>query len=608
MSNNDASRIVAGSLPGNTAWGAFRLGVRSSLEHPGMAAVFFVTTLLQGFLQGVLVWALRDVLRKFGANHSVTTLALSLSALLIFGIWSLRAVSTFIGEIVSARLAHTVEVSAMQQVIQKLLGLSVRFYDKNSQGDLVMASYFDLKGVRMVTLDVGNVVLFGSRILGLAVVAWLMSPKLALIGLLAVPIGAIPAHWFGRQITAAAKQEREAVRSLYESFLEVSSGIRVIKVNVAEARVLDKAKHIGHELFVHVVRQATSKGFARLLMESVSGLGLVLVLTIGGRDVGRGTLDWQSLLSLLVAVMAVYSPVLGLLQVYSTMTTVIPNLDRVDRIVHATPEIADRPNPMPLLEAPRTITLDHVSFAYEGQQVLHDISATVHRGETIGIVGPSGAGKSTLLALLLRFYDPTGGGVLFDGVDLRDIRHADLMHRCAIVLQEPFLFIDSVVNNIRWAQPDATMDEVIAAAKSANIHDDIMALEEGYDTVLGRRKDARGVSVGQKQRICIAASLLKNAPILFLDEATSNLDSVSERAVQGAIERLMQGRTTFVVAHRLSTLRNVDRIMVLERGRLVAFAPHDELLETSPTYQRLWYYQTGAELEQPESLIERVEA
>jgi subfamily B ATP-binding cassette protein MsbA len=605
---SDAERLVAGTKSGNTAWDAFRLGIRSSLSHPLMASQFFVATVLQGLLQGVLVYVLRDVLRKFGGQHNVTTSALTVAALIILGIWVLRSVSTFVGEVVSARLAHTVEVSAMQQVIAKLLSLSVRFFDKNSQGDLVMASYFDLKGVRMVTLDVGNVVLFSSRLIGLAVVAWMMSPKLAVIGLLAVPIGALPAHWFGRQITEAAKLERDAVRSLYESFLEVSSGIRVIKVGRAEPRVLDKAHHIAHELFRHVLRQAFSKGFARFLMEAVSGVGLVLVLTIGSRDVGQGTLDWQSLLSLLVAVMAVYTPVLGLLQVYSTMRSILPNLDRVDRIVHATPDIADRPNAKALTGAPKVIAFDHVSFAYDGQQVLHDVTATFHRGETIGIVGPSGAGKSTLLSLLLRFYDPTGGRVLFDGVDLRDIKHADLMGQCAIVLQEPFLFIDTVVNNIRWANPSATMDDVVAAAKAANIHDDIMGLEEGYETVLGRRKDARGVSVGQKQRICIAASLLKNAPILFLDEATSNLDSVSERSVQGAIERLMEGRTTFVVAHRLTTLRNVDRIMVMEQGRLVALAPHEELIVTSPTYQRLWQYQNSSDADLAEQIAERVEA
>ena len=300
---NDIARIVGDQPPPSTVFGALKLGLRSSLAHPGLAGVFFAATLSQGFLQGLLVWALRDVLRRFGASHSVTTLALAVAALVILGLWILRSLSTYLGEVISARLAHKVEIASMEQVIQKLLTLSVRFFDKSSQGDLVMASYFDLKGVRAVTLDVGNVVLYSSRLLGLCVVAWLMSPKLAVIGLLAVPLGALPAYWLGHQITQAARQERDAVMSLYESFLEVTSGIRVIKVSIGESRVLQKAQHIGHALYEHVVRQANSRGMARLLMESVSGLGLIAVLTIGGRDVGNGTLDWQSLLSLLVAVM-----------------------------------------------------------------------------------------------------------------------------------------------------------------------------------------------------------------------------------------------------------------------------------------------------------------
>ncbi|HEX3157931.1 MAG TPA: ATP-binding cassette domain-containing protein, partial [Gemmatimonadaceae bacterium] len=177
-------------------------------------------------------------------------------------------------------------------------------------------------------------------------------------------------------------------------------------------------------------------------------------------------------------------------------------------------------------------------------------------------------------------------------VDLRDIRYADLMDRCAIVLQEPFVITDTIANNIRIARPDASMDEVIAAAQAANIHDEIMQMEGGYETLLGRAETGRGISVGQKQRICIAAALLKNAPLLFLDEATSNLDSVSERTVQHAVERLMDGRTTFMVAHRLSTLRRADRILVFDEGALVGFGTHDALLADCETYQRLWSHQS----------------
>ena len=209
-------------------------------------------------------------------------------------------------------------------------------------------------------------------------------------------------------------------------------------------------------------------------------------------------------------------------------------------------------------------------------------------------MGPSGAGKSTLVALMLRLYAPTAGRVLYDGIDLRELCHADLLDQCALVPQEPFVFVDTIANNIRFARPGAGMAEVMQAARDANVHDEIMMMESGYETMMGRHRLARGVSTGQKQRICIAAALLKNSPILFLDEATSNLDSVSERSVQTAVERLMQGRTSFVIAHRLSTLRAADRILVLDGGRLVGLDSHEALLRGCPTYEQLWRSQVGA--------------
>ena len=433
-----------------------------------------------------------------------------------------------------------------------------------------------------------------ARLVGLAVVAWIMSPKLAVIGLVAVPLGAIPAFWIGRRITRAASSERTAVTTLYDSFIQLSGGIRVVRVNRGEERFLARSRRTGQELFHAVQKQVQSRGLARFLLESVSGLGLILVLTIGGREVAEGRLPWQSLMGLLVAVMAVYAPVVGLLQMYSTIRSVIPNLAGVAAILSAPEAVSSTNSGRPLPDAPAEIVLDDVSFAYQGQRVLESMSARFRKGETIGIVGPSGAGKSTLISLLLRFYDPTEGRILLDGVDLREVRHSDLMDRCAIVMQEPFLFIDTVANNIRIGRPDATLAEVIEAAKAADVHEEIEAMENGYDTVLGRGQEGRGLSVGQKQRVCIAAALLKNAPLLFLDEATSNLDSVSERRVQAAIDRLMTGRTAFVIAHRLSTLRRADRILVIEGGRLVGLGRHAQLLDECAVYADLWSHQGGA--------------
>jgi ABC-type multidrug transport system fused ATPase/permease subunit len=577
----------------HTTISALTTALRSLRRHPGLAAAFLAATLAQGALQGGMVWALREVLLALSRPGGVAGGVLIGGALAVFLVWVLRSAGVFAAQMFSARLAHRVELEWMCQVLEKLLTLSVRFFDKSSRGDLVMTAYNDAKSVRIVTLQLGQLVLYVSQLAGLMVAAWLMSPKLAFIGLVSVPLGAIPVYWLGQQLTAAARRERKQAVSLQDSYLQLTSGIRVIKVNRGESQVLERARQITHLLWRSVLQQTQTQGLARLLLEGVSGLGLILVLVIGGRDVAAGSMPWQSLLGLLLAVMAVYSPVVGLLQLYGAVRVMIPNLDRLDRILHTDPEIGDRPGARRLLDGPATIELRNVSFNYGGRDALHGISAVIHRGETIGIVGPTGAGKSTLLSLLLRFYDPTEGAVLFDGVDLRDIRHADLMGLSSLVLQEPFLFIDTIGNNIRIGRPNASAEEVVAAARAANVHDEILQMDLAYETVIGTGPEARGLSGGQKQRVCVAAALLKNAPILLLDEATNSLDSVSEAKVQGAIERLMRHRTTFVIAHRFSTLRNADRIIVLEQGRMVGFDSHEHLLATCETYRRLWASETA---------------
>jgi ATP-binding cassette, subfamily B, bacterial MsbA len=567
---------------------ALKLAVRAMARHRWLGSIFLVSAILQGVFQSLLISALRNSLLAFSYAGVVPFSELLSASLVIFAVWVALSVSHYTGEIASISLSQRIEVESMMKVLSKLLKLPVRFFDKNSQGNVVMSSYFDLKGIRNITLEVGKLILFLTRVVGLAAAAWMMSPKLALIGLITVPFGSLPAYWLGQRITRAAVGERSLLGTLHDSFIQVSSGIRIIKTNRGEQRVEDQARKVGNELYRAIMRQARSKGISRVLLEAVSGVGLILVLTVGGSDVIAGKLDWQSLLGLLIAIMAVYSPLVGFLQSYTLICSVIPNVDRVENIMETPVEIQDSPTARPLLDAPETITLEDVAFAYDDQAVLEGLNATFKKGETIGIVGPSGSGKSTLISLLLRLYDPLRGAVYFDGTNLREIKHADLMDNSAIVMQEPFLFVDTVANNIRIGRPQATMQEVIAAAKAANIHEEILQMDQGYDSILGSRDDGRGVSGGQKQRICIASALLKNAPLLFLDEATSSLDSVSEKKVQSAIENLMQGRTTFVIAHRLSTLRNVDRILVLSRGRMVALGTHEELLETCEEYQMLW--------------------
>lgn len=581
------------SLRGIGVAGALAQGGRMMLQRPWLAAGLLSTTLAQGVLQGLLLVALRNTLMGFDHDGMGRGLGILLGAIFIYLIWLGRALTTASAEVLSTRLADSVEIAAIKQVMAKLLTLSVRFYDRNRQEDIVLASYHDLKSMRNVTQAVGELVLHGSRMIGLVVVAAMMSPTLTLIGLVIVPLGLLPAHWFGERLLRSAAEQRNAIAALSTGFLHIASGIRHIKLNRGEERVLAQATANAEAYQRNLDRSTRAAAAARLLFEAVSGLGLVLVLTLGGRDVASGQLAWQSLLSLLVAVVAVYSPMLGLLNVYAKVQTNLATLDRVHQIMRAVPDIRDAPDARRLSGPPSTIELRDVSFSYGDRPALQHVSVTIHRGETIGIVGPSGSGKSTLVALLLRFYDPSHGAILIDGVDIRQIRVADLIDTFALVQQDAFLLQGTVAENIRFSRPEATLAEIMAASKAANLHDEIMAMERGYDTLIGTGPDARGLSGGQRQRLCIAAALLKNAPVLLLDEATSSLDSVSEAAVQVAINRLMLGRTTFMIAHRLSTLRHADRIMVLDDGKLVGIGRHHELLRTCATFRSLWAAQRG---------------
>lgn len=567
---------------------ALRVGVRSMAGYPALGAVFVAAALAQGVLQAAVIWVMRDQLLNLEAAGSPAAGSLAAGALLIFAVWLLRCLCTFAGQAAQGRLAARVEVSTMQTVLARLLKMSLRFFEQNSKGDLVMAAHQDLRAVRGVTLHVATILLTLSRIGGLAAAAWLISPKLAAIGLVALPLGMVPAYWLGQKVTAAARGERTARVTLHDNFLQLSSGIRVIKASRSEGRILAAAERIGRRYYDESVRQSEGRSVARVLLDVVSGLGVIAVLVTGGRDVGLGILSWPDLLALLVAMMAVYAPILSLLSVIGQIRTLIPSLERVDEILATPPAIADVVDARPLTAAPRTIDLEHVGFSYDNgtMPALADVSATFHQGETIGIVGPSGSGKSTLVALMLRLYEPTTGRILYDGHDLRQYRQADLAGISAVVVQDPVLFADTIANNIRWARPDAGMDEVVRAAKAAMVHDEIVAMKDGYDTMLGGGARGQDVSVGQRQRVAIAAALLKDPPMLFLDEALRGLDSTSERAVQAAIDRLMSGRTTFVVTHRPSRLTRVDRVLVLDRGRVAAIGTHAHLLETSSAYRR----------------------
>ncbi|MFN8644904.1 MAG: ATP-binding cassette domain-containing protein, partial [Candidatus Binatia bacterium] len=328
------------------------------------------------------------------------------------------------------------------------------------------------------------------------------------------------------------------------------------------------------------------------MLEILAAFGIAGVVWYGGYSVVVGGRTQGSFLAFLTALLLLYDPFKGIGRANSGLQQGLAAAARVFELLDTRPEVGDRPGAVALTPMRDCIAFERVTFRYQAEPVLRGVTLTLRRGEVVALVGPSGGGKSTLADLLLRFYDPQQGAIRIDGVDVRDVTQASLRGQMALVTQHTFLFNDTVKNNIAYGSPDQPMAAIIAAARAAHAHEFIEELPQGYDTVIGEL--GLRLSGGQRQRVAIARALLKNAPILVLDEATSALDNESERLVQHALDTLMHGRTTLVIAHRLSTVRNADRIVVLVRGQIVEQGTHDELLALNGDYRKLYDLQFTA--------------
>lgn len=497
---------------------------------------------------------------------------------------------SFDNRISQQRMVQKLELSIMDRLVRHLLTLSVSFFDAQSPGDLLQAVRQDVVALRSLVFAVAGIVLEALTALGLFVAALWISPKLTLWSLIVLPLAAIPVLMAARRATARSRAIRSTGYVLFDALLEMLRGIRVVKVYRGDDRIANATMDKSRRYFDETIEMVRVQSVAQVLLEMIAGLGIVIVVVVGGLDVMKGTLQWPSLLAFVLAVRALYGPVNNLNTSLIGLGSLRASTDRIADLLATRPQVPERDDAKPLSADPTHIHFASVGFSYQDRRVLHDVSLTVRAGETIGIAGPSGAGKTTFLNLIARFYDPTTGHVAFDDTDLRDLRLDTVYDRIGIVTQVPFLFAASVRENIRCGRPSATDREVEEAAAAAGIHDEILRFTNGYDTPLGI--GGTGVSGGQAQRINIARALIKNPPILLLDEATASLDSLSEMVVQDALERLMTGRTTFVVAHRLSTLRSADRILVLDGGSVAGVGTHEALLVSCAVYREMWSAQS----------------
>ncbi len=516
--------------------------------------------------------------------------ALDGAALAMFAIVAALAVATSTRYYLVSWLGERVAADLRRRVFDHVLRLSPAYFETARTGDILSRMTAD---VGLLQSLIGSAISMGLRnaVTGLGAVAMMIvtSGKLAGIMLVVVPLVVLPLMMFGRRERKLSRTAQERVADLAATAEETLNGLRTVQAFTHEG--VDRAR-FGREVENSVaaaLRRVASRT-ALILTVILLGFGAITFsLWVGGRDVVEGRMTGGELSAFVFYAVLLASSVATFSELWGEIQRAAAAADRLLELLSAKSAVEAPADPVPLPSPPRGhVAFDRVRFAYPtrpGQAALDGISFEVRPGETVAIVGPSGAGKTSLFQLLLRFYDPQSGRVVLDGVDIARVDPTALRARLGLVAQEPTIFSATAAENIRYGRPDATEAEVRAAAEAAAAHGFISALPEGYATHLG----ARGVTLsgGQRQRIAIARAILRDPPVLLLDEATSALDAESEQAVQRALERLAEGRTTLVVAHRLATVRRADRILVMEAGQIIATGTHEELVREGGLYARL---------------------
>lgn len=521
------------------------------------------------------------------------TTGLILFPLFMVIVFLARGLGSFGQEYFMSHIGGDIIRQLRNMLYERIQDLPIAFYQQERTGVLMSRITNDVGMIKtMVSTAVTGFFRDAATIIGLTVVIFYQNWRLALISMVILPLAFYPIFELGRRIRNVSTGFQQAMGNLTAFLHETFAGNKIVKAFGMEGYETKRFFKMTRDLFRIELKHVVIHSMSSPIMEFLGGVAVAFTIWYGGYEVIKGRSTMGQFMSFLTAVLLLYDPIKKLSHLNSALQQGLSALDRIFDVIETESDIQDPPQPTPIADQPHVVSFHDVWFSYDEKPILKDINLNVEKGQVLALVGMSGGGKTTLVNLIPRFFDVTKGKICIDNIDIRDILVADLRRQIAVVTQEPILFNETVRDNIAYGKQNAPEDAIIQAAKAAYAHDFIMDFPDGYDTVIGELGGR--LSGGEKQRLCIARALLKDAPILILDEATSSLDTEAEALVQKALENLMQGRTTFVIAHRLSTVAKADHIVVVINGSIAEQGTHESLLSNKGAYARLHQMQFGA--------------